>query len=139
MRYLVTAQLRPTKARPLLRAIENGTLGQGSVAGGEYIRDMKKARLLENGKIQWVEVCYCPTPLMEEIPYWEEYFELTDIRDAHARHQCRDETGEEPWACSDCDCTEKLENKMEGWGDQFLDKLRHRQTRSSSMKTVKNT
>lgn len=123
MRYLVTGKIKIGKSKPLLRAIKNGTLGKGSVAGGEYIRDMKQARLLDNGSVRWVEVCYCPTPLMEEIPYWEEYFELTDIRDGHARHQCRDETGEEPWACSHCDCTQKLERKMEGWGKSFLENL----------------
>lgn len=120
MRYLVTGRVKPGKAKPLQKAIKNRTLGRGSIAGGEYIRDMKQARLLNNSDVRWVEVCYCPTPLMEEIPYWEEYFELTDIRDAHARHKCKDETGEEPWACSDCDCTKKLEEKMEGWGERFL-------------------
>jgi hypothetical protein len=123
MRYLVTGRIKPGRTKPLLKTIEDRTLGRGSIAGGEYIRDMKQARLLENGDVRWVEVCYCPTPLMEEIPYWEEYFDLTDIRDAHARHKCKDETGEEPWACSDCDCTKKLEEKMEGWGERFLEKL----------------
>lgn len=120
MRYLVTGNVRPGRKKSLLRSIENGTLGKGSIAGGEYIRNMKQARLLENGNVRWVEVCYCPTPLMEEIPYWEEYFELTDIRDAHARHRCKHESGEKLWACSDCDCTRKLEKKMEGWGERFL-------------------
>ena len=124
MRYLVTGRVKPGKTKSLQRAIENRTLGRGSIADGEYIRDMHQARLLENGDVRWVEVCYCPTPLMEEIPYWEEYFELTDIRDAHARHKCKDETGEEPWACSDCDCTKKLEEKMEGWGEKFLERLK---------------
>jgi hypothetical protein len=126
MRYLITGQLKPGKENSLLEAIENGTLGEGSIAGSEYIRNMKQARILDNDFIRWVEVCYCPTPLMEEIPYWEEYFKLTDIRDAHARHKCRDETGEEPWACSNCDCTEKLEKKMEGLGPRFLDQLKKR-------------
>lgn len=124
MRYLVTARIKPGKSKPLLRAIERGTLGKGSVAGGEYIRDMKQARLLGNNDVRWVEVCFCPTPLMEEIPYWQEYFELTDIRDAHSRRKCKDETGEEPWACSDCSCTRKLEEKMSTWGDSFMESLK---------------
>lgn len=124
MRYLVTAKIKPGRTKPLLRSIENGTLGQGSIAGGEYIHNMKQARLLENGEVRWVEVCYCPTPLMEEIPYWEEYFDLTDIRDAHARHKCKHENGEEYWSCSNCDCTRKLEQKMEEWGEGFLENIR---------------
>lgn len=130
----MTGHLKPGKKKALLRAIENCTLGKGSIAGGEYIRNMRQARLcrnsrqqpdkLENLDVRWVEVCYCPTPLMEEIPYWEEYFHLTDIRDAHGRHNCRHENGEELWACSTCDCTQNLEEKMEEWGEKFSDRLK---------------
>ncbi|HSM55074.1 MAG TPA: hypothetical protein VK879_02875 [Candidatus Sulfomarinibacteraceae bacterium] len=123
MRYLVHAQLKKEKARDLLRAIETGTLGQGSIAGGEYLRDMAHARQCEDGSVRWVEVCYCPTPLMEEKPYWEEYFELTRILDAHDRRKCRDWNGQEPWACSNCDCTERLEDALRGWGPRFVDLL----------------
>ncbi len=124
MRYLVTARIKPGKEKPLLRSVENGSLGRGSFAYGEYIRNMKQARQMQNRDVRWVEVCYCPTPLMEEIPYWEEYFELTDIRDAHGRHNCKDLNGEEPWACSDCDCTQKLETKLETEGTRFFDDLK---------------
>jgi hypothetical protein len=68
----------------------------------------------------WLEICFCWEPLDEEKPYWEEYFELVKIQDAHSRRLCRDLNGSEPWACSDCDCTEKLEKRMEGWGRPFL-------------------
>jgi len=119
MRYLVTGMVKPGKLDALLRSIENGTLGKGSVAGREFIRNMKQARLFENGEVQWVEVCYCQTPLMEEMPYWEEFFDLTDIRDAHARHKCKHETGEELWSCSDCQCTQLLEQKLKGRGENF--------------------
>ena len=125
-------RLKPGKARALLRAIEEGTLGQGSIAGGEYLRDMAQARRCEDGSVRWVEVCYCPTPLMEERPYWEEYFELTKILDAHDRRRCRDWSGEEPWACSNCDCTERLEEVMERWGERFLDELRQKHARRTT-------
>jgi len=51
-------------------------------------------------------------PLEEERPYWEEFFDLVKIQDAHARTKCRDENGTEPWACSECDCTERLEARL---------------------------
>jgi len=124
MRYLVTARVKPGKEAALLRAIEDGTLGAGSVAGDEYLRTMEEARLCDDGKTRWVEVCYCETPLQEELPYWKEYFEVVRVQDAHGRHRCRDLDGSEPWACSGCDCTEKLEAKMRGWGRQFLELLR---------------
>ena len=120
MRYLVRAKLQPGQEEALQAAIENGTLGAGSVAGGEYLRDMQKARQCDDGTTRWVEVCYCPTPLEEERPYWEEFFELEKVQDAHLRANCRDKNGSEPWACSNCDCTEKLEAKMEDWGRPFL-------------------
>jgi hypothetical protein len=85
---------------------------------------MKEARLGPDGTARWVEVCYCPTPLQEERPYWEEYFELTRVQDAHDRRRCRDENGSEPWACGDCDCTDRLERRLTSWGEPFLKWLR---------------
>jgi hypothetical protein len=124
MRYLVTARVKPGREAALLRAIEDGTLGAGSVAGGEYLRNMTEARLVWDGALRWVEVCFCATPLEEERPYWEEYFELVKVKDAHARSRCRDENGTEPWACCDCDCTDRLEAWLAGRGRPFLDVLR---------------
>ena len=124
MRYLVRARVKPGQEAALLRAIDDGTLGAGSVAFGEYLRNMTDARLCDDGTARWVEVCFCAEPLEEERPYWEQFFELEKVQDAHPRKQCRDETGEEPWACSDCDCTAKLERQMQGWGIPLLESLR---------------
>jgi|SRR5579863_1038870 len=125
MRYLVRARMKPKCEQSLLKAIAEGTLGQGSVAEGEYLRNMDQARVCADGTARWVEVCYCPTPLQEERPYWERYFDLTRVQDAHDRRRCRDQNGSEPWACSDCDCTERLERKLETSGKPFLEMLRH--------------
>jgi len=124
MRYLVRARVKLGCERALLKAIEDETLGEGSVAEGEYLRNMKDARLCPDETASWVEVCYCPTPLQEERPYWEEYFDLTRVQDAHDRRRCRDQNGSEPWACGDCDCTERLEWKLETLGKPFLESLR---------------
>jgi hypothetical protein len=124
MRYLVTARVKPGKEVELLRAIDSGTLGEGSIAFGEYARNVTDARLLSDGRVQWVEVCFCSEPLAEERPYWEEFFELVRVQDAHVRSRCRDENGTEPWACCDCDCTVKLEAKLEERGGPFLAALR---------------
>jgi hypothetical protein len=124
MRYLVRARVKPSQKTALLGAIEHGTLGRGSVAGDEYLRNMSEARLCEDGTVRWVEVCFCWTPLQEERPYWEEYFDLVRVQDAHDRRRCRDKDGSEPWACTDCDCTVKLEKKLESTGESFLKLLR---------------
>jgi hypothetical protein len=124
MRYLVTARVKPGCEAELLDAIETGRLGAGSVAGGEYLRNMSDARLRDDGSIRWVEVCFCATPLAEEQPYWEEYFDLVRVQDAHHRDHCRDLNGQESWACSNCDCTQKLEAHLAGLGRPFLEVLR---------------
>ncbi len=126
MRYLVRGRVKPGRETDLLEAIERCTLGRGSVAEGEYLRNMKDARLFEDQTSRWVEVCYCPSPLLEERPYWEQYFDLTRVQDAHDRRRCRDENGSEPWACSSCDCTERLERRLGETGESFLDALRRK-------------
>ena len=123
MRYLVKARVKPGREAALLKAIEDGTLGAGSVAGDEYLRNMQEARKCADGTVRWVEICFCAEPLQEERAYWEEYFDLVQIKDAHARSRCRDEDGTEPWACCDCDCTKKLDEKVQTWGVPFLNTL----------------
>jgi hypothetical protein len=124
MRYLVRARVKAGCERALLDAIEDKSLGRGSVAGDEYLRNMAAARAGGDGTARWVEICYCPTPLQEERPYWEEHFELLRVRDAHDRRRCRDDNGSEPWACDACDCTERLERRLAERGEAFLDQLR---------------
>jgi hypothetical protein len=133
MRYLVRARVKSGREGDLLQAIRSETLGEGSVAEGEYLRNMRDARLCNDQTVRWVEVCYCPTPLQEERAYWEEYLDLTKVQDAHDRRKCRDENGSEPWACGDCDCTAKLEQKLKTSGQVFLDRLSTKYDSSSEV------
>ena len=119
MRYLVTARVKPDRGAALERAIEDGTLGEGSIAGDEYFRNMAEARQLDDGRVQWVEVCYCATPLAEEREYWAAFFDLEKVQDAHARSRCKDLNGTEPWACGDCDCSARLEARLAIKGRPF--------------------
>ncbi len=123
MRYLVKARVKSGRENALRQAIADGTLGKGSIAGDEYVYDMEQARVGEDGDIHWVETCFCATPLQEERPYWEKFFELIHVKDAHSRKKCRDMNGTEPWACSNCDCTKKLEEKLRQRGKAFLEEL----------------
>ena len=120
MRYLVTARVKPGQRDSLRRAVDSGSLGVGSVAGDEYLRDMARARELPDGRVTWVETCFCATPLAEERPYWEEFFDLLSVKNAHARSRCRDQNGTEPWACCGCDCTERLERRLAAEGRPLL-------------------
>ena len=126
MRYLVKARVKPGKEQALVRAIDDGTLGRGSIAGDEYLHNMRQARANADEVATWVETCFCDLPLEEERPYWEKYFELLSVKDAHSRRNCRHENGTEPWACCDCDCTQQLEEKLRTKGESFLKTLRSR-------------
>jgi hypothetical protein len=126
MRYLVTARVKSGKSKALRQAIDDETIGRGSVAGDEYLRNMGEAREYDDGRVQWVEVCYCATPLDEERAYWETYFHLDKVQDAHARSRCRDQNGTEPWSCGDCDCSARLEARLATRGRPFLASLKGR-------------
>jgi hypothetical protein len=126
MRYLVKAKVKPGREKALLQAVADGSLGRGSIAGDEYLHDMQQARSIADGTAHWVETCFCATPLEEERPYWEKFFELVSVKDAHARRNCRHENGTESWACCDCDCTRRLEERLQRTGASFLDSLRRK-------------
>jgi len=131
VRYLVKAKLKRDMSGPLLQAVDTGTLGRGSIAGDEYIYNINEARVDKQGVATWVETCFCDPPLAEERPYWEEYFDLVKVTDAHSRRNCRHENGVEPWACCNCDCTRKLEERLRGQGRSFLAQLRERSSSSA--------
>jgi hypothetical protein len=126
MRYLVKARVKPGREKALLQALDDGTLGQGSIAGDEYAWDLQQARVGADGVAHWVETCFCDTPLAEERPYWEKYFELLSVKDAHNRRNCRHENGAEPWACGNCDCTRRLEERLRQQGEPFVQTLQSR-------------
>jgi hypothetical protein len=58
MRYILGARVRPERRAELLRALENGTFGEGFPYGdlGEVLCS---GRVDGAGTIRWVEVCYC--------------------------------------------------------------------------------
>jgi hypothetical protein len=125
MRYLVRAFVIKRKDRALLEAVESGSLGKGSIAYPTYIKCMKNARLLDNGQVRWIEPCYCREAfgpggeLLEELPYWREYFEDIDIRYTTTLEKCEGYP-----SCGSCECTEKLETKLEGMGHHFSTALK---------------
>ena len=123
MRYFVTARVKPGLEPALRAAVDSGTLGAGSVAEGEYLRNMGQARRRPDGSVCWVEVCFCETPLEEERPYWEQFFQLQRVQAAQRPERCRDMNGSEPWACGDCDCTVRLERRLAKTGTAFLASL----------------
>ena len=53
MRYLVRARVKPGREADLLDAIEQQNLGRGSVAEGEYLRNMGDARICADQTARW--------------------------------------------------------------------------------------
>lgn len=84
---------------------------------------MAAVRALDDGTVRWVEVCYCTIPLEEERPYWEAYFDLLAVKNAHNRNQCKDLNGTEPWACADCDCLRTVRANPGDLGRTLLTKV----------------
>ncbi len=120
MKYLVKAKVKESVRSELLQEIEDETLGFGSVAFGEYMKNMRQARLLDDGTVCWIEICFCSIPLDEEKPYWEKYFENIIIEDAQNPKNCQDANGKQKRACFECSCTKKLEETMLSWGKSFI-------------------
>jgi len=122
MRYLLGARVQPGRRADLLRALEDGTFGEGFPYGdlGEMVMT---GRVDAAGMIRWVEVCYCRdyygVAMHEELPYLEEY--LTDIEVADARSPKHCEGYPE---CNDCPCTRKVRFE----GEPLLDHLRRTAT-----------
>lgn len=120
MKYIVKAKVRESSRPELMQAIANETLGTGSVAFGEYVKNMQQARVLDDGTVCWMEVCFCHSPLDEEMPYWEKHFTDITIENALDPKDCQDANGDQKRACLDCSCTEELEEKMQRWGKPFI-------------------
>lgn len=120
MKYFVKAKLIPEMEIDLHKNIENETLGMGSVAFGEYVKNMKSARVYADGTICWIEVCFCDIPLKEERPYWEKYFTDIIIENALEPSQCKDFSGETKKFCLECECTISLEKELSQSGKPFI-------------------
>ena len=78
MRYLVKAKLKSSKKRPLIRAINNGSLGRGSVAGDEYLHNMREARVDKSGTAIWAEQSRGPAATAIARRTWRKNSELKE-------------------------------------------------------------
>jgi hypothetical protein len=118
MRYILGARVRPERRSDLLRALEDGTFGEGFPYGnlGEMLCE---GRVDATGTIRWVEVCYCReyygVAMEEELPYLEAYLTDIEVADARSPRYCKGYP-----ECNDCDCTRKVRFE----GEPLLDHLR---------------
>ena len=88
MRYLVRARVRPNRHEALLEAIERKRLGRGSVAEGEYLRNMRAARVRADGTEAWsCDSCDCSGRLEKNLAKNGEPF-LAALRRRAANSSC---------------------------------------------------
>ena len=98
MRYLVTAHVKPGRRDALRRAIDDGSLGAGSVAGDEYLHDMDHAREYRaDASSGWR---FLRDTDSRKRALLEHSSSSKASRTPNARTTCRDENGAEPWAAA---------------------------------------
>jgi hypothetical protein len=109
MRYLVTARVRPGADEALARAIDDGTLGQGSIAGDEYFRNMAAARQMDDGRAVGRSLRDTLAEEREAEPVFHPRQVRTRMRAAAPRSDRHGAV-----ACGDCDNSARLERLETG-------------------------
>jgi hypothetical protein len=66
MFYSVKARYISSGLAEFHRKLTNGTILRQRPDGQEIVESMRRARLTEDGMVQWSEVCYCSPPLEHE-------------------------------------------------------------------------
>jgi hypothetical protein len=66
VKYIVSAELLPGKAKGLYKILIDGTVKNQKPDGMEIIASMKRAKVTNGSAIEWNEECYCATPLAHE-------------------------------------------------------------------------
>ncbi len=84
MIYKVKARFLEGKASEFYGKLTDGTISSQKPDGQEIVASMKRAKISEQGTIEWYETCYCPTPLKHEREtVYDQYF--TDLTTENAK------------------------------------------------------
>ena len=89
MIYHVQASLRKAKATELLKKLTDGTIARQRPDGPELVASMERAVINEQRKVEWSEMCFCPSPLHHErATVLDQYFDsiTTEPIEAHASY-----------------------------------------------------
>ncbi len=92
MIYHVQARFREGTARSLLAKLTDGTIQDQRPDGPELVASMNRAVVSESGKVEWSEMCFCPSPLYHErTTVLDHHFAdiTTDPIDSHEAYQGR--------------------------------------------------
>ncbi|MFQ5950747.1 MAG: hypothetical protein ACE5KH_01520 [Candidatus Geothermarchaeales archaeon] len=72
--YLVTAEPEKEVMEELKSRLDSGEIAKMRPFGSEMSQALKRARVNEEGLATWEEICYCPTPLLQEREVLDRYF-----------------------------------------------------------------
>jgi hypothetical protein len=118
MRCVRAAKIRPEAKVDLLRALEDGSFGDG-FPYGDLGTVICTGRVDKSGLIRWVEVCYCRdyfgVAMHEELPFLKAYLADIEVADARSPRYCKGYP-----ECNSCKSTRKV--RLEG--EPLLDHLR---------------
>jgi len=92
MIYHVQANFRSGTAQSFLAKLTDCTIQQQQPDGPELVASMNRAVVDELGKVEWSEMCFCPSPLHHErTTVLDHHFNdiATDPIDGHAAYQGR--------------------------------------------------
>ena len=89
MIYHVQAKLRKATAAALLAKLTDDTIASQRPDGPELVASMQRAVVNAQGKVEWSEMCFCPSPLLHErATVLDAHFDsiVTAPIDAHANY-----------------------------------------------------
>lgn len=66
MIYHVQAKFRKKTAAAFLTKLTDGTIANQRPDGSELVASMARAVINAEGKVEWSEMCFCPSPLLHE-------------------------------------------------------------------------
>ncbi len=66
MIYKVRAKYNKEKAGDFFEMLTDGTISNQKPDGEEIISSMRRAKITEPGVIEWLEMCFCKSPLQHE-------------------------------------------------------------------------
>ncbi|MCG7874468.1 MAG: hypothetical protein N0C81_13470 [Candidatus Thiodiazotropha lotti] len=66
MEYRVRAKFVLNKLSAFYEVLADGTVANQKPDGAEIVSSMKQAKIVAPNTIEWVQTCYCPSPLKHE-------------------------------------------------------------------------
>ena len=88
MIYHVTAKFRDETAAELLSKLSDGTISDQRPDGREIVASLERAVVNEAGKVEWSEMCFCPSPLLHErTTVLDHHFDGIETEAIEAHHE----------------------------------------------------